>query len=75
LKPYDTFTDETVEVYAYDIDKPDRLIWRCTFEQAEDLSKISEMVKAQGYTFFELRKMTEVKSLYEIDGGDALSEN
>jgi hypothetical protein len=67
IKPYDTFEDIGVEIRGFDPQKPDRLIWRCTKEQASDLSKIIEMVKAQGYEYFEVREITVINRLYDIN--------
>lgn len=36
LKPYDEFKDTTVEIYAIDLNKPEKLVWRCTEEQGNN---------------------------------------
>ncbi|MEH7246505.1 hypothetical protein V7114_06870 [Neobacillus niacini] len=77
LEPYDTLGNVTVEVHGFDMHKPDMLIWSCTKDQSENLANIVEIVKAQGYSMFELREITEINRLYDINdakGADDLSK-
>lgn len=66
MKPYDEFNNVTVEIYAYDTDRPEKLVWRCTEEEGKDFEEIKRRVIGQGYTFFEKRIIFETAQLFEI---------
>lgn len=68
MKLYETFNSSTVEIYAFAIDKPEMLVWRCTEEQGNDWSEIKKRVTGMGYDCFEKRTITEVSELFEING-------
>ena len=68
MKPYDSIGEvTTVEIIAFDTDKPEMLVWRCTEQQGNDWKEIVDRVKSQGYTAFE-KRTTKVKyELFDLD--------
>ena len=68
MKPYDTIGEETtVEIIAFDIDKPEMLVWRCTEQQGNDWNEITDRVKSQGYSMFEKRTTTVKNEFFDLD--------
>jgi hypothetical protein len=67
MKPYDLFNDITVEIIAFDSDKSDMLVWRCTEDQGFDWDEIKQRVVGHGYKMFEKRIIKVVNELYEIE--------
>ena len=68
MKPYDVLEAETtVEIIAFDSEKPDMVVWRCTEEQGNDWGEIQSRVKAQGYRAFEKKTTTTNYEFYDIE--------
>ena len=68
MKPYDSIGEETtVEIIAFDIDKSEMLVWRCTEQQGDDWKEIADRVKSQGYSMFEKRTTRVKNEFFDLD--------
>lgn len=67
MKPYDALEQTWVDVYGYDINKTEKLLWSCSVEESSDYDEIIKRAKGLGFSYFEKRIITEVAELYEIE--------